>query len=132
VSTLSGEDQRAKKRARLSFNVRFNNMEYPIIKDSDAHYPIDGTCTYCKKPTKGNFVALNGGALLKIPGTNMAAPDDNLISTFSLLDHGVTNSGKPLLVCRNEAFGQYELYFCSTSCLRSFFNALVDDFEALK
>jgi hypothetical protein len=97
-----------------------------------VHYPVDGTCTYCKEPTKGNFVVHNGGALLRIPGTNSAAPDENLISSLSLLDHGVTSSGKPLNVCKNEGFGQFEFYFCSTGCLRNFFKTLVDDFESLK
>ncbi len=104
-------------------------MKYPLIEGTETHHPRDGTCLSCGKKTGGAFVALNGGALLRIGKSNSAAPNENLWSFLSIIDHGVTKSGKPVRIVENEGYGQFEFYFCSTDCLRSFFSGLVDDFE---
>lgn len=56
---------------------------------------------------------------------------DDALTFLKLWDHGVTKNGHSLEICSNEGFSQFEFYFCSTKCLRAFFNKLVDDFEKL-
>ncbi|WLQ15658.1 hypothetical protein O5O45_06985 [Hahella aquimaris] len=101
---------------------------YPLpTHKTGGFYPPTGKCGYCGNSNEGNFVVISQSAMEKIPGTNSYAPAD-VITSFSLLDHGVTKTGQGITIFENTN----DAFFCSTECLRNFLNAIVDDFEAGK
>lgn len=106
-------------------------MKYPIIKGKRLIFRKGGNCTQCRKKNNGKFVTLNGGALKRDGNSAITLMQDDILTFLTLCDHGVTKNGHHLKICDNEGFGQFEFYFCSTKCLRSFLNKLVDDFEKL-
>jgi len=79
------------------------------------------------------FAFLNAGALRKIDKRNsVMAPD--LEGFFTLGFHGAHSGtkNKPsayLPVAEDVPLGQFEVYFCTTKCLRAFFNRCVDELE---
>ncbi len=88
-----------------------------------------GQCSLCNnKPKDGVFVVLNGGALKG--NKDNASMDSGLVGflTLDLHDHNKKGSGF-LDIVDNSPNGQFEFYFCSTKCLRKFFNKVVDAFE---
>ena len=60
----------------------------------------------------------------QIGDTTSYCPAD-VKTSFELIDHGITKTGKGITVFENTN----DAFFCSTKCLRNFFNTLVDDFE---
>lgn len=101
-------------------------FKYPLPNhEKGGFYPPSGNCGYCGKSNDGKFVIITMSSMEQIPGTTSFAPSDSETS-FELLDHGVTQSGKGLVVFKNTS----DAYFCSIKCLRNFFNRIVDDFEA--
>jgi hypothetical protein len=107
---------------------------YPLLKGKQSHFPIKdatGGCSFCKGASENGFVGFSAGALQAGPTPGTFFPLSNGIAWFDLFDHGVTKHGRPLHVVTECSAGQFEFYFCSTKCMRSFFNKLVDDFENL-
>ncbi len=82
---------------------------------------------------------LTSGALLIDRKTRDGGPDVNLEGFLSLIWHGAhTNEGGQgrhadvysiVNIARNVKGGQFDIRFCSTKCLRSFFNHAVDSLE---
>ena len=97
-------------------------MKYPIIKGKHLIFRKGGDCTYCRKKKNGNFVTLNGG------GSGIGSMGNSFLTINEI---GIAKVTKSLKICDNEGFCQFEFYFCSTKCLRSFLNKMVDDFEKL-
>lgn len=94
-------------------------MKYPIIKGKHLSFREGGDCTSCRKKNNGNFVTLNGGVI-------------GMGNSFLTINEiGIAKMTKSLNICDNEGVGQFEFFFCSIKCLRSFLNKLVDDFEKL-
>ena len=63
-------------------------------------------------------------AMEELEGVRAFVPSDAVLS-LDICDHGVTKKpGLQVFKTTRDA------YFCSTDCLRSFFNKLVDDFES--
>lgn len=94
-----------------------------------------GQCVVCKMKGVGEpngFAFINAGALLEI-GKGVAMPSDQIKAFFSIGYHGDhSNKSDPsamLEIVDEPASGQFEFYFCSTSCLRGFFNQCVDELE---
>ena len=88
-----------------------------------------GKCSFCKAKVKdGVFIVLSGGALR---GTkDNAIMDDGLIGFLNLFlhDHDKMKGGW-LDIVDSSPSGQFEFFFCSTKCLRKFFDKVVDAFE---
>jgi hypothetical protein len=102
--------------------------------------PIDRNekgCLMCRKTTDCAFACLSGGALLKPRRTSKSAcPDKRMIGFAALTWHGIEDQAKPDVYTRMSVIddaedGQFELVFCSTGCLRDFFNGCVTELEAL-
>jgi hypothetical protein len=57
------------------------------------------------------------------------APDSwtpaDVRTSLRLIDHDVTQGGVPITVFEN----LHDAFFCSTQCLRDFFNQVITDFE---
>lgn len=106
-------------------------MKYPIIKGKHLSFRKGGNCAHCRKKNNGEFVTLNGGAMKRDGNCAVTIMQDDILTFLKFCDHGVTKSGHHLEICDNEGFAQFEFYFCSIKCLRSFLNKLVDDFEKL-
>jgi len=101
-------------------------MKYPLqTHKTGRFFPASGTCGNCGKLADGKFICFSINAMERIGNTDSFAPAD-VITSVSLLDHGVTESGNPLTLFDdiNDAF------FCSTACLRAFFDRVITDFES--
>ena len=99
-------------------------MKYPLqLHRTGGFFPASGACGFCGKSNNGHFVCISFSAMEEIkPGTLAPA---NVEMTFGFADHGVTKTGIPLTIFKNVN----DAFFCSTECLRKFFNQLVTDFE---
>lgn len=88
-----------------------------------------GVCKLCgDKPKEGVFVCFGGGALKG--DCDEASMSSDLVGFLSLDYHNHDYKGLGYLpIAENTPNGQFEFYFCSTKCLRKFFNKLVDKFE---
>jgi len=83
------------------------------------------------------MVILGGGALL-LDRKRENSRESNALSAFlDFIWHGAHNGGIgkdrdmyiQMPIAEDVIGGQFELYLCSTRCLRAFLNALVDEFE---
>ena len=113
-------------------------MRFPVQKDSSkaAKNAKAGQCLVCHcagvhKPN--DFAYLNGGGLRILNKDNsVMAPDlEGFLSIGFHGGHSETHSNPDarLDIADNARFGQFELYFCSTACLRKFFGLCVDALE---
>ncbi|PXX33698.1 hypothetical protein [Undibacterium pigrum] len=100
-------------------------MKYPLkTHKTGKFFPASGNCGTCGKPSDGKFICFSINASERIGDTDSFAPAD-FITSVSLMDHGVTDSGKPLTLFDDIN----DTFFCSTVCLRTFFNQVITDFE---
>jgi len=76
-------------------------------------------CFTCGKSTDGEFLTINGGIL----------PSEDESSFLSICSHHDDYPSGLKLVSELGSY-QYEFYFCNPSCIRKFFNRIVDDLEA--
>ena len=98
--------------------------KYPLkTHKTGGFFPASGKCGYCGKPNEGKFVAICYSAMKEISPKTFAPI--NVKTSFSLKDHGVTQSGRSLTIFQDGN----DAYFCSISCLRQFFIQIVNDFE---
>ena len=113
-------------------------MKFPVQhgKSKAGLEATIGRCPVCGGPLNGEpgtFAFVNGGALRK-NGRQGASPASDLIGFLSIGVHGAhseeENAPSASVRIANEVpMGQFEFYFCSTACLRGFFNASVDALE---
>lgn len=81
---------------------------------------------------------LNGGALLMNSERTCGEMDERMDGFLSLIWHGAHGGGEgqnrerhcSLRLADNCRGGQFEIYFCSTQCLRGYLNHCVDRLEA--
>lgn len=115
-------------------------MDYPLI-DQDNTFPRESICPICgvnKVFEPHNFVVLDAGALRE-DGQGNSINDQNMKGYFNLIWHGNHYDEEEddnerdqyinLEIVKESSYGQSSFYFCSTECLRKFFNKMVDDFE---
>ena len=114
-------------------------MKYPLIDQNDL-YPEEPLCPICKKNKvfePHNFVVLEGGALYTDERGDSLFPE-GMKGFLDLIFHGHHHENieddkkdiyESLYIVKESNSGQFSLYFCSTDCLRNFFNQLVDEFE---
>jgi hypothetical protein len=113
-------------------------MRFPVQKGSlrGAVTGKGGQCLVCHRTgvhEPNAFAFLNGGALRKL-NKRMTAMAPDLEGFVSIGFHGAHSKGDSqpdavLSIAEDVRFGQFELYFCSTACLRKFFNSCVDELE---
>lgn len=80
---------------------------------------------------------LGGGALLMDRKSQSSIHDDRQIGFLHLTWHGAHGQGvggdrdmyKVVEIANDCRGGQFDLYFCSTACLRAFLNSCVDALE---
>ena len=79
------------------------------------------TCVGCRKPLKkGEFVVLNGGAMVKTK-TGAAMGDKSLLGFLTINNHFDSKKNyRTFIIADNAANGQFEFYACSHKCLVNF------------
>lgn len=117
-------------------------MRFPLVKENTIRYPRDQVCAWCKGTgvSEPNAMAvLSGGALLlNSRGESVLKKSNRLDGYLSLTWHGAHDGDagsdfgiyEAIPVALNVQGGQFDLYFCSTICLRSFLNHAVDSLES--
>lgn len=120
------------------------HFEFPVVRAERDAFPDEAICPCCKRAKvfePHSFASLSGGALLidDAEGGSAAIPGGLRLQAYlDFLWHGAHEGGsgtdrdihEVLSVADRVEGGQYELYFCSASCLRAFLNAAVDSLEA--
>jgi hypothetical protein len=97
-------------------------------------------CPWCKKNKvfePHSFAVLSGGAMLMDKTRENGGPDDRLDAFLSLSWHGAHDNGKGNYrdinemteIARDVRGGQFDIYFCSTKCLRAYLNYCIDKLE---
>lgn len=115
-------------------------MDFPLVSKDLHHWPSDSPCRICGQSRilePNSFAALSGGALLMDRQINSGGPDDRLDGFLNLTWHGAHDHGvgeqrdvfAQINIAEDVRRGQFDLYFCSTKCLREFFNHSVDSLE---
>jgi hypothetical protein len=111
-------------------------MELPIVKGLEQKYLDKRMCPVCKNKgvhEPNSFAFLSAGALSEKGGSK------NLLGFFDIGWHGAhldmggvgvyPDKGGHVKIAEDAVGGQFELYFCSTECLRKFLNHCVDELE---
>lgn len=119
-------------------------IEFPVVGGETAAFPAKALCPICERAKvfePHSFAELCGGALLIDDSelSSAAIPEGLRLQAYlDLTWHGAHEGGsgahrdihEVLWVAKDVEGGQFELYFCSTNCLRTFLNAAVDALEA--
>lgn len=116
-------------------------MKFPLIENAGAFYPKEAICPWCKKSKvfePHSFAVIGGGALLQGRGGS-AGPSEKMEGFLHLSWHGAhteeggygkdPDSGGMVEIVKDVKGGQFDIYFCSTECLRGFLNHCVDNLE---
>ena len=123
-------------------------MKFPILKAKPV-FPSKPLCPQCKQAKvmePHSMAILSGGALRVIdpdPKTMTlkkmmsAEMAKDCVGFLDLIWHGAHNSDtgvrqqvfNTITLAEDTPNGQFEFYFCSTKCLRAFFNDCVDELE---
>jgi endogenous inhibitor of DNA gyrase (YacG/DUF329 family) len=112
-------------------------MKSPTLAGKTTDFPSKAKCPICKKRKvlePHSMAIFSGGSIYT--GNKQGIPD-NLEGYTSLIWHGAhdTGIGKDRDIftrvdfARDTDGGQFEVYFCSTKCMRTFFNQWVDALE---
>jgi hypothetical protein len=109
-----------------------------ITKKTRPFYPRNHKCPVCSKYVgePDSFLCFSGGAMKQIQ-KNVYSMDDDLFGFLDINFHGAHDFGRGKYreqflmkhIVDHSACGQFDLYFCSTSCFRKFMNMLIDDLE---
>ena len=83
----------------------------------------------------GTFSFVAGGALRRLDEDNSEIGDD-LLGFLNIGHHSAHSNGESLPsacldLVEESPIGQFELYFCSTNCLRQYFNRCMDQLEEM-
>ena len=115
-------------------------MKLPTLKNKTNSYPEKALCPWCRKNKvfePHSFAMLGGGALFLNRNRDSGGPDDRMDGYLSLTWHGAHEEGEGkdrdiysvVQIAKDVRGGQYDVYFCSTKCLRSYLNFCVDQLE---
>jgi hypothetical protein len=99
-------------------------MKLPTIKNNKVFEPH-------------SFAVLSGGASLMDRKKEFGGPDERMDGFLALHWHGAHDDGagdhreiyKIIDIARKIKGGQFDIYFCSTNCLRQYLNYCVDELE---
>lgn len=115
-------------------------MKLPTIKGRVPYHPKKPLCPWCQKNKvlePHSFAILAGGALVVDREEGSGGPDENMDGFLHLSWHGAHNGGEgrdreicaTVEIARDVRGGQFDLYFCSTGCLRAYLNFVIDELE---
>ena len=115
-------------------------MKLPTVKGRTSSYPKRALCPWCRKNKvlePHSFAVIDGGALLINREDDSGGPDDNMDGFLSITWHGAHDGGvgkdrdigATVQIAKDVRGGQFDLYFCSTKCLRSYLNFCVDELD---
>lgn len=132
-----------KKRKIIEAVEDKRSLSFPVMDKQNPYSPTNGLCPWCgtgKVNEPHSMAILNGGALTMSPDRTCGEMDDKLDGFLSLLWHGAhdggtgdyPNMGGVVRIADNCRGGQFEMYFCSTNCLRGFLNHCVDKLEEVR
>lgn len=122
-------------------NQPVEKITFPVASGSSVSFPKEALCPMCKTTRvqePHSMAIVNLGAMLmtnRVKGAGMMS--DDLDGFLRFIWHGAHQGGSGdhagisafLDIVEDVRGGQADLYFCSTSCLRAFFNTCVDAFE---
>ncbi|MSU60041.1 MAG: hypothetical protein EXS35_18040 [Pedosphaera sp.] len=115
-------------------------MKFPLLKATHTIHPKKALCPQCKKRKvfePHSMAIFAGGALFMDRKRANGGMHDQMDGFVSITWHGAHDSGTgtdrdiytSVDIARDCRGGQFEIYFCSTACLRVFFNSWVDALE---
>jgi len=117
-----------------------STLRFPVAHGSQFSFPSNFVCPMCESKRVGEpheFVGMSGGA------ASASGESGEGFLTIFVHPREVPPFGPPpaegepltqgdgaeLEIVRDTTSGQFDFYFCSTSCLRRFLNACVDELE---
>jgi hypothetical protein len=123
-------------------NHRMGSMpkiKLPVVQKQRVVFPDKPICPWCRKQKvyePHSMAILNAGAMRQV-GKEQYEMATDTAAFLSLTWHGAHSGGQGQLpevytsveVAAQVASGQFDLYFCSTGCLRGFLNYCVDVLE---
>ncbi len=110
------------------------SVKFPVVKGKRVVFPKDHLCPWCRKRKLGKppgMAILNAGALRPTaPECYTMADTDAAFMTLVWHSNDPANyDDTSIHIADLVNTGQFELYFCSTECLRAFLNYCVDELE---
>ena len=114
-------------------------IKLPVVHGKQVVFPGKGVCPWCRKQKvyePHSMAILNAGAMRQV-GQDRYAMAADTVAFLTLTWHGAHSGGEGQFpesyasvdVAAHVAGGQFDLYFCSTTCLRGFLNYCVDALE---
>lgn len=100
-------------------------IQFPVAHGKVWSFPPDPLCPVCRDTRvlePHDAVVLSGGA----------APNSGKVVDGGFLHmylHSHQQNGAEVEIVRDTTIGQFDLFFCSTKCLRRFLNECVDELE---
>jgi hypothetical protein len=122
-----------------SLGIDMRRIKFPVVKAGRVVFPDKPRCPWCRTREvyePHSMAILNAGAMRRLGNDRYEMAADTQ-AFLTLIWHGAHSGGKgrlrdvfATLDIANEApNGQFDLYFCSTNCLRAFLNYCVDILE---
>ena len=119
---------------------RMPKIKFPLVSSNKHCYPSEPRCAWCKKNKvcePHTFIGLSGGAMLMNQKRTEGWPDSRMDGFLDIYVHGAHWGGagkyqdrsEHIFIAKDVKGGQFDLYFCSTKCLRAFLNYTVDELE---
>lgn len=112
----------------------------PVVRKRQVVFPAKPRCPWCRKRKvyePHSMAILNAGAMRRV-GKDQYEMATDAAAFLTLSWHGAHSGGQgaraglyaSVDVADAVANGQFDLYFCSTMCLRGFLNYIVDALES--
>src|SRR5712692_5257476 len=111
-------------------------IKFPVVKGKQVFFPTDHICPWCRKRKLSEppgMAIVNAGAM-RSEGKDRYGMATDDAAFFTLVWH--SNSSKAeeyddasVDIADLVDSGQFDLYFCSSECLRGFMNYCVDELE---
>jgi hypothetical protein len=119
--------------------VSLQKIKFPVVEKRRVVFPDKAVCPWCRKRKvyePHSMAILNAGAMRQVGRDRYEMATDTR-AFMTLMWHGAHSGGKGDIsevyasvdVADEVANGQFDLYFCSTACLRRFLNYCVDALE---
>jgi len=103
-----------------------SNLDFPVASGDAWHFPSEPLCPVCRSNPvfePHEFVGISGGSATQTEG------GEGFLSLFLHPEDSSSNAGAEVQIVHDTSTGQFDLYFCSTACVRSFLNSCVDELE---
>lgn len=111
-------------------------MEFPIYSRDRTPEESAVHCLVCGRKIAWNEwperITLGSGAILNDSGAETGGPSDQMEGFITLFYHASSqhhDSSASLIVATDVVGGQVDLDFCSTECLRAFFDSITEEMQ---